>query len=65
MVRITAHIRGHWLRVWEGLVNPALLHWHRFAKPVLADGVRYTILGSALNNVYTGTIEVKAVKTPH
>ncbi len=65
MVRITAHIRGHWLRVWEGLVNPALLHWHRFAKPVLADGVRYTILGSALNNVYTGTIEVMAVKTPH
>ncbi len=65
IVRITADVHGRWLRVWEGLVNPALVHWHSFAHPVQATGVRYTILGSALNNVYTGTIQVMAVQAPH
>ena len=60
IVFVDARVDGVWKRVWQGLVNPAAVHNHPFAEPVMADAIRYTPAGCTLGGVYTTSVEVLA-----
>jgi outer membrane protein assembly factor BamB len=60
VVFVDARVQGTWKRVWQGLVNPAAVHNHPFAEPVMADAIRYTPAACTLGGVYTTGIEVLA-----